>query len=151
MCSSAEGERETLCMPTRFCREYCIATKEEAHHRIAPMVIGKSEAKAVTGAYRASSLHAIDCGLCFTSRSSSEAEEKSTSRRGDKTESPRVVSFSWRMPTTAGLPPLKDASNVESEWMRSRGPSPKDVSGWAEGMQIITSASELAMSKSFVS
>lgn len=96
------------------------------------------------------SLHVSDRGVpsLQSSRSSSE-DERSVSRFcGDETERPSIASLSCRMPVTAGLPPRKEPSREDSEWIRSRGPMPKPVSWFREGTQIMTSARELAMSKS---
>ena len=84
---------------------------------------------------------------CHSSCSSS-GEESSSNFCGDPAESPSIVSFSCSMLMTAGFPPRNEAKTCASEWMRSLGPTSKWDSWLSEGIIIITSASELATSKS---
>jgi hypothetical protein len=100
--------------------------------------------------YNEPSLQVIDRGVCspHSSRSSSE-DDMSSNFCGDAIVRPSVASFCCSILMTAGLPPRNDDSRVESEWTRSLGPNPNPDSWLSDGTHIITSASELAISKSF--
>lgn len=89
----------------------------------------------------------IFTAVSVSSRSSS-AEINAISFCGEPNDSPNCVSLSCSTLITAGFPPLNLARNVEREWIRSLGPKPKADRRLKAGTYIITSASELAISKS---
>ena len=110
---------------------------------------GKVGVNGVTGCH-SPSLQGNDRGvLCVQSSRSSSEDEMSTSLLcGEDTCNPKAASLSCRMLFTAGFPPLNDPRSEDNDWTRSLGPNPNPESWFKDGTQIITSASEFAMSKS---